>query len=269
MRSFALITLLLFASPLIAQEPVATILSYHEIVPGGVPPFPTHAPPGTPDTAIQPDRYTFALEDFIAELDYLDAHGYHVIAFADLIDYLNGKRDALPARAVVITLDDGYLSAYKYVYPLMQKRQMPFTLFIYPQIVNLGKNYVTWKQVQEMAMSGADIESHTFTHPLLTQRHHDGMIADEYAAFLQHELLDSKTEIEKHTGKPVLFISYPYSEVDDAVLRAAEQYGYTGGTYDRNSGELIRPGKSKPLGLMRFPVEHGTTLDEFRKFLLH
>jgi len=267
-RSLALVTLLLFASPLIAQEPVATILSYHEIVPGGVPPFPTHAPPGTPDTAIQADRYTFAFEDFVAELDCLDANGYHVIALADLIDYLNGKRDALPAKSVVITLDDGYLSAYTYVYPLMRKREMPFTLFVYPQIVSVGKNYLTWNQLQEMANNGVDIESHTFTHPLLTLKHHSDMNPDQYSAFLQHELLDSKTEIEKHTGKPVLFVAYPYSDVDDAVFRAAEQAGYTGGTYDRSAGELIRLGKSNPLGLMRFPVEHGTTLEQFQKFLL-
>ena len=268
MRSVALVTLFLFASPLIAQEPVATILSYHEIVPGGVPPFPTHAPPGMPDSSIQPDRYTFALEDFTAELDYLEANGYHVVALADVVDYLNGKRDALPSKAVVITLDDGYLSAYRYVYPLMRQRQLPFTLFVYPQIVSLGKNYVTWNQLQEMAQNGVDIESHTFTHPLLTLRHHSDMTAEQYAAFLQHELQGSKTEIEKHTGKTVQFVAYPYSDIDDTVLRAAEQFGYTGGTYDRNAGELIRLGKSKPLGLMRFPVEHGTTLDDFKHFLL-
>ena len=221
-----------------------------------------------PDTAMEPDRYTFALEDFAAQLDYLGAHGYHVIPFADLIDYLNGKRVALPAKAVVITIDDGYLSAYTYVYPLMHQRQLPFTLFVYPQIVSLGRNYVTWEELQEMSASGVDVESHTFTHPMLTLAHHSDMTADAYAAFLQHELFDSRAEIEKHLGKRVMFIAYPYSDVDDTVFLAAKQCGYTGGTYDREDGELIRLGKSKPLGLMRFPVEHGTTLDEFKKFLL-
>ena len=267
MRSSAFLALLFLATPLAAVEPVATILSYHEIVPGGVPPYPTHAPPGIPDSAIQPDRYTLALENFTAELDYLDQNGYQVIAFGDLVDYLTGRRDELPPKAVVITIDDGYLSAYKYVYPLMRQRQLPFTLFLYPQIVNVGKNYVTWAQVAEMSKGGVDIESHTYTHPLLTAPKHADMTPDAYADFLKHELLDSRMEIEKHTCKPVRFIAYPYSDVDAAVEAAASQYGYEGGTFDRNAGELITRGKSQVMGLMRFPVEHGTTLENFKRFL--
>ena len=264
----ALLALLLVATPLFADGPVATILSYHEVVPGGMPPFPTHAPPGTPDTAIKPDRYTLSLENFTAQLDYLDMHGYNVIPLADLVAYLDGKGDALPPKSVVITLDDGYASAYNYVYPLMRKRKMPFTLFIYPQIVNLGKNYVTWQQVAEMSRKGVDVESHTFTHPLLTARKHPDMTADAYADFLRHELLDSRTEIEKHTGKPVRFIAFPYSDVDDAVQQAAQQYGYGAGAFDRTAGELITSGKSHPMGLIRFPVEHDTSLAAFAHFLL-
>jgi peptidoglycan/xylan/chitin deacetylase (PgdA/CDA1 family) len=266
-RSSAFLALLFLAAPLVAQQPVATILSYHEIVPGGVPPFPTHAPPGIPDSAIQPDRYTFALENFTAELDYLERNGYHVIALGDLVDYLAGRREELPAKAVVITIDDGYLSAYKYVYPLMCERELPFTLFIYPQIVNVGKNYVTWAQVAEMSKHGVDIESHTYTHPLLTAAKHQDMTPDAYSDFLKHELLDSRVEIEKHIDKPVKFIAYPYSDVDEAVEAAANQFGYEGGTFDRNAGELITRGKSHVMGLMRFPVEHGTTLEEFKHFL--
>lgn len=267
MRSI-LFALLLVATPLFAQTPVATIIGYHEVVPGGVPPFPTHAPPGIPDSSIEANRYTLSVENFTAQLDYLAQHGYNVISLGDLVDYLNGDRSDLPPKSVVITVDDGYLSAYKYIFPLMRDRNLPWTLFIYPQIVNVGKNYVTWKQVEEMAKAGVDIESHTYTHPLLTAKKHTDLTADAYDAFLKHELLDSKTEIESHTGKPVKFIAYPYSDVDETVERAAKSYGYEGGTFDRNAGELITRDKSKPLGLIRFPVEHDTTLDQFAHFLV-
>ena len=246
---------------------MATILGYHEIVPGGVPPYKTHPPPGMPDVPTEADRYTLSLENFTEQLDYLDRCGYRVIALADLVDYLKGRRDELPPKAVVITVDDGYVSAYRYIFPLMRERKMPFTLFIYPQIVNVGKNYLTWQQVAKMADECVDIESHTFTHPLLTRSKHLEMTADEYAAFLKHELLDSKTEIEAHTGKPVTFIAYPYSDVDSTVEQAASSYGYEAGTHDRAAGELITK-KSRPISLMRFPVEHATTLDDFKRFLL-
>ena len=221
-----------------------------------------------PDVPTEADRYTLSLENFTAQLDYLEQSGYHVVPFADLVDYLQGDCQDLPPRAVVITVDDGYVSAYRYIFPLMRARKMPFTLFIYPQIVSLGKNYVTWKQVAEMASSGVDIESHTFTHPLLTSDKHPEMTPDAYDEFLKHELLDSKTVIEKHTGKSVLFFAYPYSDVDKTVEQAAKRYGYKAGTFDRIAGELITRNKSKTMSLIRFPVEHGTTLDEFKRFLV-
>lgn len=262
------LALFLFATTLLgAEPPVATILSYHEVVPGGVPPFKTHPPPGVLDVPSAADRYTLSLENFTEQLDYLDRCGYHVIALSDLVDYLNGRREELPSKAVVITVDDGYVSAYRYIFPLLRDRKMPFTLFIYPQIVSLGKNYLAWQQVAELAAAGVDIESHTFTHPLLTRSKHPEMSADDYSAFLKHELLESKTEIEAHTGKPVKFIAYPYSDVDSMVEQAASSYGYKAGTYDRASGELITR-RNRPISLMRFPVEHGTALDDFKRFLL-
>ncbi len=217
---------LLSASSLFAVEaPIATILSYHEVVPGGIPPFKTHPPPGFPDVPTEADRYTLDTKDFIAQLDFLDQNGYHVVPLADLIDYLEGNRADLAPKAVVITVDDGYLSAYKEIFPLMCERKLPFTFFIYPQIVNVGKNYVTWAQVIEMANAGVDIESHTFTHSLIAARMHPEFSADEYAQFLRHELLDSKTLIEEKIGKPVRFLAFPYSDVDFAVQQAARQYG--------------------------------------------
>lgn len=267
MRSAIALTLLLFAAPLIAQQPVATILGYHEVVPGGVPPFKTHPPPGMPDVPTEADRYALSVENFTAQLDYLADHGYHVVKLADVVDYVTGRSDSLPSKAVVITVDDGYHSAYQYIYPLMHERQLPFTLFVYPQIVSLGKNYVTWDQLREMAKNGVDVESHTYTHPLLTLARHSGMPPDEYATFLEHELADSKAEIEKQIGRPARFIAYPYSDVDPTVERAAAQFGYQAGVYDRATGELIGR-KSDVMGLKRFPVEHATTLEEFKQFLL-
>jgi len=258
---------LLSASSLFAVEtPIATILSYHEVVPGGVPPFKTHPPPGFPDVPTEADRYTLDTKDFTAQLDFLDQNGYHVVPLADLVDYLKGSRADLPPRPVVITVDDGYLSTYKEIFPLMRERKLPFTFFIYPQIVNVGKNYVTWAQVMEMADAGVDIESHTFTHALLTLQMHKDFTAEDYAQFLRHELLDSKTLIEAKTGKPVRFIAYPYSNVDFAVQRAARQYGYEGALYDQMTKAFIKPSTS-PMSLVRFPILHDTSLDQFKAAL--
>jgi peptidoglycan/xylan/chitin deacetylase (PgdA/CDA1 family) len=144
---------------------------------------------------------------------------------------------------------------------------MTATFFIYPQIIeDHGKNYLTWDEVREMADNGMDIESHTYTHPMMTASQHPEMTPDQYTQFLQHQLLDSKKLIEQHTGKPVRFIAFPYSNIDATVENAAKSYGYDACLYDRNAGELITSGKS-PLDLKRFPIEHDIETDQFARDL--
>ena len=267
MRRLPLAAILLFCvSSLFAGDaPVVSILSYHEVVPGGVPPFKTHPPPGFPDNPTEANRYTLDSKVFAEQLDYI-AKNYEVIPLVDLVDYISGRREDLPSKSVVITVDDGYLSTYKEIFPLMQKREMPFTLFVYPQIVDLGKNYLTWQQIAEMAKAGVDIESHTFSHPLLRAKNHPEMTPDAYGAFLKHELLDSRNLIEEKTGKPVKFIAYPYSDVDPTVTLATRQFGYEAALYDSLTGARLSR-STRPMHLVRYAVVHDTSLDQLKAVL--
>src|SRR4051794_20658599 len=130
------LALLAFATSAFALDaPVATILAYHEVDP----PSAAHStiPRGsaTGDAQSEMLRYTVTPESFEAQLDYLQSNGYHVIPLADLVDFLSGARPALPPRAVVITVDDGWLCAYTNMLPALSRRGMPFTVFVYPKIV--------------------------------------------------------------------------------------------------------------------------------------
>ena len=245
---------LIISSPLTAQQPVATILSYHII--------------GT-RTGVAADelRYAVSCEAFEAQLDYLQQAGYHVVSLSGLVDFIEGRRSALPDKAVVITVDDGWLDSYTAIFPELRQRGMPFTLFIYPAVVGKAPAYVTWPQVREMADAGVDIESHTYTHTSLPLRDHPGTVRADYDQFLLHELLDSKHEIEQQIGRPVRFLAYPYSNYDADVEKAAIRYGYEGALYDRDAGAFI--GRATPLmHLKRFPVMHDTTFGQFSTFLL-
>jgi len=259
-----LLALLIPALSLTAEQPAATILSYHII---GEPGFRTIPRAGSADVPSEELRYAVSCDSFEAQLDYLEQGGYHVVSLADLVDYITGKRSALPDRAVVITVDDGWRSSYTNMFPELRHRGMPFTLFIYPATVGKGNAYVTWPEILDMAGAGVDIESHTFTHPLLSRRGHpDGSPAD-YDRFLQHEMLDSKQEIEQKTGRPVRFIAYPFSDYDSDVERAVTRYGYQAALYDRDAGAFI--GRATPLlHLKRFPVLRDTTLGQFAGFLI-
>src|SRR4051794_32118443 len=98
--------------PAIADVPVATILCYHEVhAPGDTVSREPRRRAATNDTSEQM-RYVATLDNFVAQLDYLQTNGYHVIPLSDLVDYLAGRVDVLPPRAVVITFDDGWLCTF-------------------------------------------------------------------------------------------------------------------------------------------------------------
>src|SRR5271170_4024886 len=71
-------------------------------------------------------------EKFEAQIKWIKDHGYTVIPLQQAVEYLNGSRDSLPPKPVVVTDDDGWQSVYTYMYPVIRKYKIPVTLFIYP-----------------------------------------------------------------------------------------------------------------------------------------
>jgi peptidoglycan/xylan/chitin deacetylase (PgdA/CDA1 family) len=265
-RILPLLTLLSLALPATvrADEPVATILCYHEI--DAAPnhetiPRRSAAAPSSNEQL----RYTATPDQFVAQLDYLQQNGYHVIALADLVDFLLGVRETLPARSVVITMDDGWACTYSQAMPELRRRNLPFTVFVYPEIVGHGAHAMTWAQIRAMSEAGATIGSHTMSHPFLTLKNNP-RAAGDYETFLCHELLDSRTTLEKKIGSPVRFLSYPYGDYDEGVLEHVSEYGYIAAVTTER-GPISR--STPPDRLKRYLVHNDTDLAEFKTFLLN
>jgi peptidoglycan/xylan/chitin deacetylase (PgdA/CDA1 family) len=266
-RSWLAAALLLSAASLLAadDDPIATILCYHEVDPPAAQHTTIPRRTANGDAISEQLRYTASPENFAAQLDYLQQNGYHVIPLADLVAFLSGDRQSLPSKAVVITVDDGWLCSYTEIGPELRRRGMPYTLFIYPNVVGRGSHLMSWSQVKEMSIDGVDVESHTFTHPFLTLRNNSSVMPDKYAEFLQHELADSKKVIEQRTNQPVKFLSYPFGDYDDAVIEIARREGYVAAVTTQR-GPIRR---STPLmTLKRYLIHNDTTLEEFKTFLL-
>jgi peptidoglycan/xylan/chitin deacetylase (PgdA/CDA1 family) len=226
--------------------PTATVLCYHIV-----------EAPAAPRMHI--DRETFR-----QQLRYLEMTGYNVVPLRHVYEYVTGKRSSLPKNAIVITIDDGWRSTYTEAFPELQKRKFPFTVFIYPNIIGKTANALTWEQIREMADAGVDVQSHTLTHPFLTQRRHQGLSDAQYGEWLRRELAESKRILEKESGKKVQFIAYPYGDYDTQVAKAAEKAGYAAAlTCDFGR---VRKG-SDPLRMKRFVIDDKMDFAAFRKYL--
>ncbi len=227
-------------------HPTATILCYHIV------------------ESPQDPRMEISRDTFRQQLQYLEMTGYNIIPLRHLYEYITGKRTSIPENAVVITLDDGWRSTYTEAFPELKKRGFPFTLFIYPNIINKTTISLTWGQIREMQAAGADIQSHTFSHPYLTRRRNPTLADEEYATWLRRELLESKRIIEKETGHPVEFLAYPYGDFDSRVIANVAKAGYAAALtceYGR-----VRRG-SDPFRMKRVVIDKTMDFATFRHFM--
>jgi peptidoglycan/xylan/chitin deacetylase (PgdA/CDA1 family) len=249
---FVLCLALLCAGPFTARagdgdHPDATrrriyvpVLMYHYI---SVPP---------PDA----DKYRLDLsvtpEQFAEQMLWLRDHGYTAITFDALYNALTWG-DPLPERPVLLTFDDGYADAYTHAFPIMQQTGMVGTFFVVTEWVDLKRDgYLTWDQAREMAAAGHAIQSHTRTHPDLT----DGCDLD----CLIWQIRGPIETIEAEIGVRPRFFCYPSGRYDEVVLAMLQVEGVVAAV-TTNPGTLHF--SERPLELPRVRVRGATTITEF------
>jgi len=167
--------------------------------------------------------------DFENQMAYLSRR-YHPISLEHMVQHLR-QRTALPANAIAVTFDDGYLDNYENAYPILRKYDIPATIFLATDFIGTGQipawergHYtaqkalmLSWTQVREMSHGGVSFGSHTVTHPFLAR------IPAKQA---ERELRQSKDIIEQQLGKPVRTLAYPSGNYNADVEDIVDEAGY-------------------------------------------
>ena len=165
--------------------------------------------------------------DFEAQMQALKDNGIVVISMEDFLAWRRGEK-AIPEKAAIISIDDGYLSGYKVAWPILKKFGYPFTLFLYTDYIKggpkSGGQSISWNQLAEMRDAGVDIEGHTVSHSSLNAR--KGKTDEQYLAWLKNEIAGSKEMLERNLGIQVKAFAYPYGLHNQTVRDVVKQAGY-------------------------------------------
>ena len=156
-------------------------------------------------------------ETFEKQIDGLKKLGYHFISYQDLIDYKDGRK-AISKNSCVLTFDDGGEDIYTNAYPILQKENIPFTMFIITDLVG-EDGRANWEQLKEMQDSGlALIASHSTNHTEF-----DKLTVEET---LQN-VNESYKNIEENLGEQkVKIFTYPYGLYSEEQLEPLKEAGY-------------------------------------------
>lgn len=173
-----------------------------------------------------PGSMNLTPQRFESQIKWLKDNGFNIISLKDAVEFLQGIRQSLPTKPVVITADDGWQSAYTYMYPIVKKYNIPVTLFIYPETISKGKNAMTWDELKELKRTGLfDIQGHTYSHPNFKQEKRHRSPAN-FEKFVTAELVNSKKLLEEKLDVKITLLAWPFGIYDDYLEKAAANAGY-------------------------------------------
>jgi len=156
---------------------------------------------------------------FREQMTYLRDNGYTPIDLYALSTAIVGYTE-LPDKPVIITFDDGYLDNYQNAFPILQEFGFKGTFFIISEFIDRGREgYMDWSMIEELARSGQRIESHSRTHPNLTEKDRDGLI---------WEVLGAQETIAAHIGYRPRYFCYPGGDYNEATIQILRELDYWG-----------------------------------------
>lgn len=194
--------------------------------------------------------WTTPAAEFERHLRHLRDRGYTAVTLDEVADRLESGRP-LPAKAVILTIDDADRSVYEQAYPLLRKYGMRAHLFVPTSHVGQawsGLQVCSEAQLQEMADSGAIIlDSHThdlhykepvdgkpvpvFLRPELipaAQRTpDDGRFTGRWAP-VARDLVASRAALTRLAGPRAPWLAWPYGFANAPLDSLSRSLGFRG-----------------------------------------
>ena len=98
----------------------------------------------------------FNVETIKNHIEVLTKEKYFIFSTNSIIGLLN-KSETLPDYSVAITIASNKKQIINYIWPILAKASIPFTLFIDPYIINKNDNYMSWADINLLKNNGIEI----------------------------------------------------------------------------------------------------------------
>lgn len=240
MRTFVLSLLLGLAGVLPRPAHALVVLGWHDVR--------DRIDDGYPDTG------AISTRNLAMQLDWLRAHGYTPVAPQAVRDARAG-RGTLPAKAVLLTFDGGYRSAYTHAFPLLRAFNYPALVAVPTSRIGLapgarvqdgdrtvaGADFLSAADLKAMQASGL-VEFASQGHELVTpvaadpqgdllpaanaRRWAGGYESEQsYRERVRQDLARSADVLERATGRRPLAVVWPAGGGNGVARSIAESLG--------------------------------------------
>lgn len=156
-----------------------------------------------------PEHFSVSSDGFAAHLELIAAQGCAGLSV--------GRAIAGSGRRVAISFDDGAAGTYERAFPALLARGMTATFYVTTSWIG-RTGFVTWPQLREMAAAGMEIQSHTRSHPFLSELGRER---------LREELRGSKQDLDEGLAQDTDQMALPGGDAPRGALwREVEEAGY-------------------------------------------
>lgn len=177
---------------------------------------------------------------FEEDIRYFAEHGYTFCFASEIDDFLKNSPNK---PAVVITVDDGYVSGYTKMLPILEKYNAKATFFVIGN--KIGKsNFMSEEVLQKMSQSPyVEIGNHSDTI-------HQKQVEDVWTLYKRDamsavkDFCENAVRIEKITGKKITSLSYPYGVYTEYLNAILNYNGYT--TFSSDESGILEKGTPYP-----------------------
>lgn len=234
---------------------------------------------------LRKDPYVVTASRLEEHFRYFKENGYNVISMQQYMDYVD-KGIALPAKPVMITVDDGNDAMYNIIYPLLKKYNYPAVFSIIGNFMEHAPNrslierMLTWEQIREMDASGlVTIASHSYNlHNYISNDSYGDRFQNAKTIWYNDEKrfeteADFKERIEddfalleklyvKNLGHKLNVMTWPYGAYNKLDQKIAADYGYE---YNLLLNDDVL--NTNPRYLSRYIIYGNPKTDELKKML--
>lgn len=158
--------------------------------------------------------------DLQRQIRKLKSWGYRLVPFGEFAAHVGERKGA---GIAALTFDDGLADNLTSLVPVLRAERVSATVFVVSGWLGLSypeaprARIMTADEVRALRRAGAEIGSHTVTHPDLTGLAYEDAL---------DELETSKLELESVVDAPVEVLAYPHGRATGETLRACGEAGY-------------------------------------------
>lgn len=166
-----------------------------------------------------------------------------------LADRTDHDRDT---PCAILTFDDGHNSSLSLAMPALLDAGVTATFYVVAGFVDKNPEYMTSRQLRELAANGMLIGSHTMTHRWLPQ------LSETEVG---RELVDSKAKLEDIIGRPVLDFALPGGHGNRRIFEVARQSEYRSVATCKVG---VFQNGSDPFHIPRLEIRRGLSIEGFQ-----